>query len=102
MATSGSFQSTLNAINNAFIAKFNSDGNILWDNYYGNQTDAVFQNLAIDNESNVITIGRAGFSENVATSGAFLEFNNLNNGVGGILIKFYSSGNKLWGTYYGG
>jgi len=97
--TSGVFQSTAgNGFDGAFLAKFNSNGKILWSTYYGgNQT--FVRCIASDSVGNTYLGGWSSSSTGIASSGGFQT--NLRGAGNGFLAKFDSSGIRSWGTYFG-
>lgn len=102
IATTGAFQTSLITTANAYLAKFASDGSIMWGTYYGGTGSGNFTDLTLDGLDNIIAVGSAGNGPNVATPGAHQEINTYSEYGGGIVIKFDSDGARLWGTYYGG
>lgn len=103
IATSGSHQSTHNGGSISFLVQFNSFGERQWGTYYGGSGYDISQSCSVDNFGNVFI---AGYTEifsgaAIATSGSHQSTHG-----GGIddafLVKFNSSGIRLWGTYYGG
>jgi hypothetical protein len=74
-----------------------------WGTYYGMDSSVTyFYSIACDNTAHVYACGLtwSDITGTIATSGAFQSV------IGGVsdafLVKFDSSGNRLWGTYYGG
>lgn len=87
--------------NDAFLTKFNSNGQRQWSTYYGGSGDDGGTSCALDAAGNVILCGYTGSSVNIATAGA--QQTTLGAGPNDMmLIKFNSGGTRLWGTYYGG
>jgi hypothetical protein len=88
----------------AFLVKFDANGNRLWGTYYGAAATEYGNACATDALGNVYLAGftqstPAGGSE-VATIGAHQV--NLGGFSDAFLVKFNPSGVRLWGTYYGG
>ena len=93
----------------AFVAKFNSNGALLWSTYLGGRNYDRTYAIDVDDIGNVYVGGRAG--EGFPTTfGAFQtdfsgDDNNANRGYGsqdGFVTKFSSNGNLIWSTYIGG
>jgi hypothetical protein len=108
IATTGSYQSTyISGSQNAFIAKFNDQGNAkIWATYYkGNRADH-FTDLQIDVSNNLYIAGGTNSNLGISTPGTYQS--NWYPGVGsydssdGFILKFDNSGQKKWGTYFGG
>lgn len=94
------FQNTSAGLGDAFLVKFDSAGNRIWATYYGGPgTDEGFS-VATDVTGNVYLAGYTSSASGIA-SGGFQ--NNFGGGANDIfLVKFDSSGARLWATYYGG
>lgn len=78
----------------------------LWGTFYGNETtggNPYFGDICTDTMGNIYFSGYTASSiSSYATSGAH-QSNTLGVGsVDGIIAKFDSNGNRLWGTFYGG
>ncbi len=96
--TLGAFQ-TVNQGDDICIAKFNSNGTRLWATFYGGSNMEENADINVDNNDNVIVSGYTESTTNIATSGTFQI---VYGGLGDLfLVKFNSSGQRLWGTYYG-
>lgn len=106
IATVGSHQTTFGGgFSDGFLVKFNSAGVRQWGTYYGgaggphfNYTK--FYNCAVDANGNVYAAGVSDVTNGISTPGAHQTALSANNDA--ILIKFNSTGMRLWGTYYGG
>lgn len=96
----GAFQPLPLGGNDAFLAKFNSSGHLLWATCYGGTSTEDIHAITSDFENNVIITGMTN-SNDITISANALQSNN--NGLFDIYIaKFSSSGNFIWGTYFGG
>lgn len=118
IATAGSFQDAFNTnslpgwgylISNAYLAKFNTNGELQWGTYYGASTQINgFSAIACDKYGNVYAVGNtdsAAINSSIVTPGAFQP--TYGGGMGlltgdGQIVKFDNNGNRLWGTYFGG
>lgn len=97
---SDGFQNTLgDAPGKAFLVKFNSSGVRQWGTYYGEAGYAEGTSCTVDGSDNVYLAGSTNSDSTIASGG----HQNINGGyTDAFLVKFNSSGNRLWGTYYGG
>ncbi len=95
IATTGSYQVSFLGVQDAFINSFNHYGEREWGTYYGGA--ATDLGLAISAHlEGIYVVGNTNSNSNIATTGAFQSQNGE-----GYLMKFDSTGQKLWGTYYG-
>jgi hypothetical protein len=84
----------------AFLAKFNSAGVRQWGTFYGGSNDDRPGKPFFDSIGNVYLAGISKSTNGISTSGAY-QTNNA--GLeDGFVVKFNPSGQRLWGTYYGG
>lgn len=104
IASQGAFQTVYGGgQDDMLLARFNTSGQRLWATYYGGSEHEFAQAVTTDAAGNVIiaghTGGNNGGSLDLATSGAFsTTYNFMEDGV---IVKFNSSGQRLWCTYYG-
>jgi len=101
IATFGAYQTSFAGGSEAFLAKFNSAGSLLWGTYYGGDGFGEGQDVATDIFGNVYISGFTFATNGIATSGAYQTFGDSVNGDV-FLAKFNGGGSLLWGTYYGG
>ncbi|WP_442845292.1 DUF7948 domain-containing protein [Leeuwenhoekiella sp. H156] len=85
----------------AFIVKFNPDGNRIWGTYYGGNSLDIFHNIEISSDQNLYLVGYSNSSEGIATSGTFKNTLSESPYDDAILVKFTLNGERLWGTYFG-
>ncbi len=97
---SGGHQNTHAGSCDAFLVKFNSNGVRQWATYYGGYLYEEGRSIAIDNNDNVCLVGRTETIVNIASGGHQNTYGGGNSDA--FLVKFNSSGTRLWGTYYGG
>jgi hypothetical protein len=102
IATSGAHQTSFSGSTayDAFLAKFDANGNILWATYYGDNNNDGGQNVSCDKLGNVFLLGYSDSYYGIATPGAYQY--TLATSVDAFIVKFNPSGTRLWGTYYGG
>lgn len=73
-----------------------------WSTYFGGGDMDFISGVDEDNSENII-IGGSSFSvDNISTVGSHLETHPVPASSAGVLSKFDSNGNQLWGTYVGG
>jgi uncharacterized repeat protein (TIGR01451 family) len=93
-------QNNLTGSDDAFIAKFNIQGILLWGTYYGGSGSENETLIASDGYGNVYLAG-------ITNSTNIIGFNGFQNTYGGgisdaFLVKLNSTGSILWSTYFGG
>ncbi|MCF8255781.1 MAG: SBBP repeat-containing protein [Bacteroidia bacterium] len=100
IATAGAYQTTLGGSADAFIAMFNTSGNLLWASYFGGDMTESFYGVYEDSNSDLIMVGSSNSSMNFNYPGIHKSTHSGNSDV--ILVKMSSSGSVKWATYYGG
>jgi len=100
IATTGSHQATIGGNDDAFLAKFNSEGVRLWGTYYGGSSNDFNAWCAYDPGGNIFLSGTTNSVNNISTPGAHQEV--FGGAYDAFIAKFTSDGIRLWGTYYGG
>ena len=84
----------------AFLSKFNKDGNLVWATYFGGGDIENAFGIAIDRSGSIYICGSTASSDGIATKGAYQT--KLGGFTDGFLAKFNSNGKRIWSTYYGG
>ena len=100
MPTINAFQSTMAGALDAFVAKFDSSGALLWSTYCGGSNSEDVHALTTDNQNNVIITGES-YSSNFPTSVGAYQLNNKGNGDA-YIVKYDANGNRIFSTYFGG
>jgi hypothetical protein len=100
IASSGAWQVALDGNFEAFLAKFSTSGSRIWGTYYGGYGSEEANAVKTDASGNVYLAGDTGSYMYIASTGAWDESNT--GGYDAFLVKFSSSGSRIWGTYYGG
>jgi Secretion system C-terminal sorting domain/Beta-propeller repeat len=101
IATTGSYQDTLNGSTDSYIVKFDSSGHRVWATYYGGENNDWGSAITVDNIGNIYVCGSTASDSDMATPGCAQSFN----GGGlwcGFVAKFDTSGSRIWGTFLGG
>jgi hypothetical protein len=75
------------------------DPSLTWATYYGGTVADNAYSVACDDSGFVFMAGEAGNNSNLATTGAYQS--TLYYSYDAYIVKFNSSGSRLWGTYYG-
>lgn len=99
-----SFQGGTNSSgSDAFLSKFDSDGNCIWSTYYGGSNVDVGLSLAIDTAGYLYMAGRTNSQTGISTQGSQQPIKAGNaSGYDAFIVKFDTSGTPVWGTYFGG
>lgn len=101
IATQGAYQGEINGFIDAFIRKFDCNGQLIWSTYFGGEEHDSAYGIACDSNNNVVITGYTMSENGIATPGVWQEINN--GGFGDAYVaKFTSDGDFLWGTYFGG
>ncbi|UUF14411.1 MULTISPECIES: T9SS type B sorting domain-containing protein [Flavobacterium] len=103
-ATSGAHQTTIgnpqSMAPDGIIVKFSSSGLRLWSSYYGGEGYDRIKAVRTDSQNNVVIVGQTNSTTKISTLGSYQSsFSGYDDAF---LVKFNSSGVRLWGTYYGG
>lgn len=93
------FDQSQSGQNDAFLVKFNTNGVRLWATYYGGTGDDYANACAVDPDGNVFIAGLSYSSSAIASGG---QQGSYGGDGDGFLVKFSSTGTRLWGTYCGG
>lgn len=102
VATLGTHQTQFGGgLEDAFLAKFNDDGVLLWATYYGGSESDWGMSCAVDVNSDVYLAGWTRSANAIANTG--VHQSQFGGGLNdAFLVKFDNDGFRLWGTYYGG
>ncbi|WP_291133387.1 T9SS type B sorting domain-containing protein [Flavobacterium sp. UBA7682] len=106
IATLNAHQPNLNpnaqSASDAYLAKFNQSGQLVWGTYYGgdDQEDLQRYTIDIDESNNIFLEGNTMSTNNISTIDSY---NYTPNGwYDAFIVKFNPLGVRLWGTYFGG
>lgn len=86
-------------ISDCYIAKFNSNGELLWATLFGGEKTDVLTGITTDQNNNVYINGVTNSLTGIATSDA-IQTERLG-AVDMFIAKFNSNGEIIWSTYYG-
>jgi gliding motility-associated-like protein len=96
------FDGTLNGGKDAFFIKFNNTGKLLWATYYGGKADDGGKAISIDPSGNLFATGYTN-SDNFPLQNSGTYHDSIFEGeTDAFILKFTNTGERLWGTYYGG
>lgn len=102
IATSGAHQALYDFGYDGFLVKFNTNGVRQWGTYYGGSERDIGLSCACDALGNVYFAGATGSNMGVIIATAGAHQPSYGGGGDAFLVKFSTSGVRLWGTYYGG
>ncbi len=100
ISTPGSYQEVMQGAYDAFIAKFNTNGQRIWGTYYGGLGNETAGFCKTDDSCHIYFGGETTSLTNIATPGSYQPASG--GLIDGFLVKFDSSGQRIWATYYGG
>lgn len=106
ISTPGSHQPNLNLNtqnpSDAYLAKFNQNGQLIWGTYYGGDKieNSYYYTIDIDENNNIFLAGSTTSTNNISTLDGY---NHISNGFyDSFIVKFNPDGTRIWGTYFGG
>ncbi len=101
IATPGAYQNAYGGgESDGFIAKFSSDGNLLFATYFGGEEFDRIDGVTVDKDDNIYIIGSTESDDMIASDNAFQQY--MLGGSDIFIAKFAPDGNKIWSTYFGG
>ncbi len=103
IATSGTYRDTYADSIDGYIVKYNSLGKRVWGTYLGGRSSDVITGLTFvsnDGQGAIYAYGITASDTGIATPGAFKTARTGSDDA--MLIKFDTSGKRLWGSYFGG
>lgn len=100
VGSDGAHQPFAGGNNDAYIAKFNTNGVRQWGTFYGGTGSDMGTGCATDSNNNVYLTGRSLSNNNIGTPGSHQQFRFGSDDA--FLVKFSPGGVRQWGTYYGG
>ncbi|GEM_PF-1106096 len=101
IASSGAMVTAIDsAAEVSFLAKFNPAGQRTWSTYIHPKDTTRITSIATDAAANIYVFGTTDTDSGIATAGAWQAAKTGD--LDYFLIKLNSSGQKIWGTYYGG
>lgn len=101
VSTTGAHQVTVGAQTDAFVVKFNAAGVRQWGTFYGGAGNDFATGITTDAQGNVLLTGFTNSPSGIASDGSHQPALSGSNNDG-FIVKFSTTGERLWGTYYGG
>ncbi len=98
--TQGAHQSAFAGVGDAYLAMLDTNGNLLWSTYFGGDKLDTGKDVVLKDNGNIILMGLAESSENIATPGAYQS--ELNGDGNSFLAEFTPEGELVKATYFGG
>lgn len=99
IALSGFQNSIGGGTRDAYLVKFNSSGVRQWATYYGGTGDDYGLDVSLDAIGNIYLAGETNSTTAIASGG---HQTVAGGSLDAFLVKFNTSGTRLWATYYGG
>jgi hypothetical protein len=100
IATTGAYQTSVNGGGDAYLAKFDKNGGLIWATYYGGPGGEDATGVSCDKYGRIYFSGSTNSSSGIASSSSHQT--GLNGTVDAFLAKFTNVGTRMWCTYYGG
>jgi gliding motility-associated-like protein len=101
IATSGAFQTSRVAMEDGFVVKMGKAGNRIWASYMGGSNNDRLYDLSADNTGNIYICGET-YSNNFPTSSGAMQTSRGGGNNDAVIVKFDSTGSRIWSTLYGG
>jgi gliding motility-associated-like protein len=92
-------QMEFDGLNDAFVVKFDKNGQRIWGTYYGGLYHDSGSDLVIDNDGNIYIVGNTDSPNKIAHKGLYNSY--IGGTINGFIAKFNNNGILLWGTYFG-
>ena len=104
LATPGAYQTVKNSYFDTYLMKYSNQGFLVWATYYGGNQNELIHSICADSLNNVYIVGSTNSTNAFSSSGAYQETNLSTNADSqeGFIAKFSPSGQRIWGTYFGG
>lgn len=102
ISTDGSHQPVKGGTNNssnAFIAKFSPQGERSWGTYIGGIPSSGLFTCELTTDNFLILVGTSGNSDAISTPNSYQP--NSAGSSDGIILKFNTEGERIWGTFIG-
>ena len=99
--TEAAFQPICGGSNDAFIAKFDTEGALVWATYFGGENEDQIHDIQYATDGYLYLVGETNSYDNIATSGTYQSTNlaPTNISSSSFINKFTLDGDRIWGTY---
>jgi hypothetical protein len=103
LTTLGAYQTGLAGSDDAVLAKFNQNGNIIWGTYYGGTASDIGYAIGIDPTDNIYIGGSTKSNTGIYNNGFKENYSpGFPSPTDGFVTKFNKAGALQWGSYLGG
>jgi gliding motility-associated-like protein len=99
IVTAGAYQGLLLGSTDAFLAKFDTSGTLIWSTYYGGSEGETCNAVAVDPDGHVTITGWTNSPDNIASPGAYQPIFRGQQDI--FIAQFDGNGARRWSTYYG-
>lgn len=100
LTSPGAFQTNPGSVMDGFLVAFDTNGQRIWSTYYGGDGDDCITEIDASQQGIIYFSGFTRSTGNIATPGVYQSTSQ--GYIDGMVVKFSSDGNRLWGSYYGG
>jgi hypothetical protein len=103
MTTPGAHQTFGGGYVDAYLLKFDKNGKRIWGTFFGGEDDENASSIACDADGNIYMAGATASYDSIATPGVYQTQKDTGyENYDAFVAKFDSSGQRLWGSYFGG
>ena len=102
MATPGAHQEVKGSTQDAFLAKFNSDGVLQWSTYFGGGASEQINAMDVGSDGSVYIVGQTRSTDGIAFGSVHQTVIGSVSEDDAFLAKFNPAGVLQWSTYFGG
>ncbi len=99
IVTVGAYQGLLLGSTDAFLAKFDTSGTLIWSTYYGGSEGETCNAVTVDPDGHVTITGWTNSPDNIASPGAYQPVFRGQQDI--FIAQFDGNGARRWSTYYG-
>ncbi|MCF8255782.1 MAG: SBBP repeat-containing protein, partial [Bacteroidia bacterium] len=100
IASTGAYQTTIGGATDGFVAKFNSNGNLVWSTYFGGLISDQINSVAADKFGNIVVTGVSNSGMNISFPGVHQTTPGGSNDA--FVLRFDKNGVLRKGSYFAG